>query len=568
MFSVEVESQFILKKICDNFIVKISSFFAFCKDNSVLLVSAAIFVFFNLTMSPNIHMGFRLLTFVLFLTTLGAVRSTSLRLLLGVPLFMLTAADISLSLYSWFTFRTPFNDGFAASTLDSNWQEVLSMLGLYVRFLVVFFVLTVLFVSGVFLGKRQIIGFRKSLLSLMVVMVVVGVSTSKYMKVHHVSPGASSTLKFVSRFVTYMPFFNLSYFVTAIQESQILNGISRAVPAYDLSLSETGIDTYVLILGESERTANMSIYGYGKPTTPVLEKEISHIKLFNYAISGAPVTGLAVPLALSADTVHDHDVSNYSDNIVNLANQAGFHTVWLSAQTAFGNRGTSVAAIASNSSERLYIKGYDKELLPHLKSVLEKNAGKRNFIVLHLYGSHELACERYPREQSVFDEDADIDSCYDNSVHYTDSLLGDVFDLLKSAKASVFYFSDHGLERDPEQVALYFHGGSRPSKEAIRVPMFIWYSPSIEKPVDTNPVSDLFSTTFNDLLVSSWMGITNNKKQSFATVDEVVDRFKGESMVLGSDAVVHDYHKLPDNRISGNMVAKASVKTFNNKAIK
>ncbi|EIG47661.1 hypothetical protein ESTG_01609 [Escherichia coli B799] len=71
--------------------------------------------------------------------------------------------------------------------------------------------------------------------------------------------------------------------------------------------------------------------------------------------------------------------------------------------------------------------------------------------------------------------------CYDNSIHYTDSLLGQVFTMLETRRASVMYFSDHGLEYDPTKEHAYFHGGIKPSQQAYHVPMFIWYSPALAK---------------------------------------------------------------------------------------
>lgn len=77
----------------------------------------------------------------------------------------------------------------------------------------------------------------------------------------------------------------------------------------------------------------------------------------------------------------------------------------------------------------------------------------------------------------MFQPQDDQDACYDNSIHYTDSLLGQVFELLKDRRASVMYFADHGLERDPTKKNVYFHGGREASQQAYHVPMFIWYSP-------------------------------------------------------------------------------------------
>jgi glucan phosphoethanolaminetransferase (alkaline phosphatase superfamily) len=47
--------------------------------------------------------------------------------------------------------------------------------------------------------------------------------------------------------------------------------------------------------------------------------------------------------------------------------------------------------------------------------------------VLHLYGSHENACDRYPHNAAVFPDANNPDGCYDNSVHFTDALMGQIF---------------------------------------------------------------------------------------------------------------------------------------------
>lgn len=189
----------------------------------------------------------------------------------------------------------------------------------------------------------------------------------------------------------------------------------------------------------------MSLYGYTRSTTPQVEAQRKQIKLFNQAISGAPYTALSVPLSLTADSVLSHDIHNYPDNIINMANQAGFQTFWLSSQSAFRQNGTAVTSIAMRAMETVYVRGFDELLLPHLSQALQQNTQQKKLIVLHLNGSHEPACSAYPQSSAVFQPQDDQDACYDNSIHYTDSLLGQVFELLKDRRASVMYFADHGL---------------------------------------------------------------------------------------------------------------------------
>ncbi|MCZ6353493.1 phosphate starvation-inducible protein PsiE, partial [Escherichia coli] len=58
---------------------------------------------------------------------------------------LLTAADISISLYSWCTFGTTFNDGFAISILQTDPDEVIRMFRMYVVYVIAFIILFLLF---------------------------------------------------------------------------------------------------------------------------------------------------------------------------------------------------------------------------------------------------------------------------------------------------------------------------------------------------------------------------------------------------------------------------------------
>lgn len=75
------------------------------------------------------------------------ISSLPLRLLVAAPFVLLTAADMSISLYSWCTFGTTFNDGFAISVLQSDPDEVVKMLGMYIPYLCAFAFLSLLFLA-------------------------------------------------------------------------------------------------------------------------------------------------------------------------------------------------------------------------------------------------------------------------------------------------------------------------------------------------------------------------------------------------------------------------------------
>ncbi|WP_164045259.1 sulfatase-like hydrolase/transferase, partial [Serratia marcescens] len=76
-------------------------------------------------------------------------------------------------------------------------------------------------------------------------------------------------------------------FMQAIEDNAMVANIGNNIPDYKITLSDTGIDNYVLIIGESERTASMGIYGYHRNTTPELQKQKSQLLLFRNAVAPA-----------------------------------------------------------------------------------------------------------------------------------------------------------------------------------------------------------------------------------------------------------------------------------------
>ncbi|HBC9837766.1 phosphoethanolamine transferase [Escherichia coli] len=509
------------------------------KSHWLLYLCVIVFGITNLVASSGAHMVQRLLFFVLTILVVKRISSLPLRLLVAAPFVLLTAADMSISLYSWCTFGTTFNDGFAISVLQSDPDEVVKMLGMYIPYLCAFAFLSLLFLAVII--KYDVSLPTKKVTGILLLIVISGslFSACQFAYKDEKNKKAFSPYILASRFATYTPFFNLNYFALAAKEHQRLLSIANTVPYFQLSVRDTGIDTYVLIVGESVRVDNMSLYGYTRSTTPQVEAQRKQIKLFNQAISGAPYTALSVPLSLTADSVLSHDIHNYPDNIINMANQAGFQTFWLSSQSAFRQNGTAVTSIAMRAMETVYVRGFDELLLPHLSQALQQNTQQKKLIVLHLNGSHEPACSAYPQSSAVFQPQDDQDACYDNSIHYTDSLLGQVFELLKDRRASVMYFADHGLERDPTKKNVYFHGGREASQQAYHVPMFIWYSPVLGDGVDRTTENNIFSTAYNNYLINAWMGVT--KPEQPQTLEEVIAHYKGDSRVVDANHDVFDY---------------------------
>ena len=502
-------------------------------------LTVTVIIAINALTSPLHQALNRGLVLALLLMSLAQIRRSANRWLLALFPLSAVALDTTLTLWAWRYYHAAFSYGFAQSVLETSADEMFSMLGLYWRDVLLFAgVLALLLLSVSFTPALPQRLRRWPVVALILLLAGYSVQAALHQWRHN---NLQSPLQ---RVLTSTPVSNANVFLQTLKDKQLIASIADNTPHYQLAVSDTGIDNYVLVIGESERTANMSIYGYGRETTPELEAQRNNLLLFRLAVSGAPVTITAVPMTLTAEAPKNHDISHYSDNIINVANQAGFQTYWFSRQGSGGAHNNVITAIASGAQHKQWVdSGYDDALLPLFRRALQQ-PGKK-LIVLHLYGSHENACDRYPANAAVFTGANPTDDCYDNSVRFTDSLLGHLFSELQGSRSSLMYFSDHALIREPDKAVVYHHAGTTPPHEALQVPMFIWFSPHVAaQNTTTGDFSPLWSTANNNRLAELWMGVTH-KGEVTKALDEYLNRNSGRAEVMDTTGRTFDWRDLP-----------------------
>ncbi len=249
--------------------------------------------------------------------------------------------------------------------------------------------------------------------------------------------------------------------------------------------------TYVLVIGESASRNHLGVYGYERETTPFLSSKKNEFAVFTNVISNSAYTIGSLRNALS----FNHFKEKKEASLVQLMNQAGFTTFWISNQRPVGPYESLVTKMSKASDYIHYtntaiaggVTPYDEILLPYFQKALEHEDHKK-FIVLHLLGSHHEYKNRYPKEFDLFEgkpepflgtTKADVQrrNEYDNSIAYTDYILKNIFDFLKQEKGEkhLLYFSDHGEEvyqtRD-----FSGHYEENPSKPMFQVPFLFWTS--------------------------------------------------------------------------------------------
>ncbi|MBI6200749.1 phosphoethanolamine transferase [Providencia rettgeri] len=266
-------------------------------------------------------------------------------------------------------------------------------------------------------------------------------------------------------------------------------------------------DTYVIVIGESVRKDFMQEYGFKIQNTP-----------FMSSINGTFFTNYT-SAASSTQPSLTHSLSLYPEignNIMTLANKAGFDTYWLSNQGFVGEYDGSVAAIGRRANNSFFIKrrssddklvSPDDALLPEFKLALKSQVPKK-LIVVHLMGSHTPFCTRTEEQFDHFYQNKKF-SCYVQSIKNTDKLLSEIYSDLSKTKSkwSMMYFSDHALSLTYDKNEL---AHSDKYKQNYEVPFFITSYNSKHKEMINSRRSGLSFMS----LFSQWTGIEESNIES------------------------------------------------------
>lgn len=283
--------------------------------------------------------------------------------------------------------------------------------------------------------------------------------------------------------------------------------------------SATAPEVYVMVVGETARAHNFSLYGYPRNTNPLLSKTPG-IKAFPNVTTQSNTTHKSVPMLLSAASAEDFERLFHEKGILAAFKEAGFHTVFISNQLP---NHSFIDFLGEQADEHYFLKKedasqgnhYDEDLLQKLDEILPLADAsssahyhyryRKLFVVLHSYGSHFNYQERYPRSFAYFKPDSrseaksenrrDLLNAYDNTIRYTDYILHGIIERLQKwegvqAKtdgvycqptSAMLYTSDHGENIFDDNRKLFLHAAPKASDYELHVPFIIWTSDGFSK---------------------------------------------------------------------------------------
>ncbi len=257
---------------------------------------------------------------------------------------------------------------------------------------------------------------------------------------------------------------------------------------------------FVLVVGETARAQNFALNGYGRPTNP----RLSQLDVINFPEARACGTSTEVSLPCMFSPYgrqgYDEQKIRSHESMLHVLARAGFKVLWRDNQSGCKGvcQGLPAEQLDRAKVDALCAEGQclDEILLRGMEGIARDNRGNV-FVVMHQLGSHGPAYyKRYPAMFKRFTpacehEDlrhctqAEIVNAYDNSLLYTDFVLGQVIDFLGKAQAThdtaMLYVSDHGESLGEN--GLYLHGMPYAIAPDVQrhVPMLMWLSPAFRR---------------------------------------------------------------------------------------
>jgi heptose-I-phosphate ethanolaminephosphotransferase len=418
----------------------------------VFVILAAVFIAYFTTQYGIYTVLVSEMTLVLFL---------SLMMLFGrwaLPVYVFFALVVTFELVYHHIFHERISVGVLGSSLESNSREAGEMLSEYLSSVYLFVgVFVVFLIPAITCRKNKLAGSGLFLASMVIV-----VSTF-HSAIGSISHDKARERFFRSHFVgnalhNKLPFFwgDTSYALLRLYQNHFLYAKrSHAFPSDAVAGKARPVkeDTIVVVIGEASQRMRYSLYGYHVETTPFLDSLVGRTDpmfcYFKKVHSSANLTRYSVPMTFSFDTPDNQSAVFKQKNLVELANEAGFETYWISAQPDESRVNNKISYIANYAKHTVFRADLSKgsmsrdiKMLPFVRKALKGNARKK-FIVVHLYGSHLRYKYRYDKIDKKALPHA---SAYDRSIHHTDRVLKGVVGLLHHfhKQYALFYSPDHG----------------------------------------------------------------------------------------------------------------------------
>lgn len=293
---------------------------------------------------------------------------------------------------------------------------------------------------------------------------------------------------------------------------------------------------FVVLIGETARSANWQLANYEKATNPELSK-LNIVNIPKVQACGTS-TDVSLPCMLSRVGRRDYDRKRIltEESLPSLLKRAGFSVTWVDNQS--GCKGTCDGVrVTKPTPDPLYCHAgtcmdgvFNRSIDEAFNALKTQN---HTVLFLHMMGSHGPAYyKRSTESEKVFGKectDPTFKSCskesiraaYDSSIRYTDRVVAELIRKLQNRadiNTALIYLSDHGESLGEN--GLYLHGAPyyiAPDEQKI-VPMVMWFSEPFKKnyTIDTRVIEEnSHKPVAHDHLYHTILGLLNVRSSTY-----------------------------------------------------
>jgi len=412
----------------------------------------------------------------------------------------------AIAVYFINTYGVIIDESMIGNVLNTNYQEASSFFSIKI----ILYIILLGVVPAIYIIKTKIIKepFRRFLITfsiaLLFILIMVFANASNWLWIDKNSKTLGG-LAMPWSYTVNIPLF----YIHKHQKNE------KEILLPNATIKDNQKSVVVLVIGESARSENFSLYGYNKNTNPLLSK-IPNVFHFN-ATSCGTYTTAGVKCILEP---------NSSDKLYeilpNYLYRNNAEVIWRT--TNWGQPPLHIKNYMDKDSLQSNCKGkdcdYDEILLNGLKEQILASKKNKILVILHTSTSHGPAySKKYPPQFETFKpvcNSVELGKCshealinaYDNTIVYTDYILSKIIDDLKQLKeynSAMIFVSDHGESLGEKN--LYTHGLplSLAPKEQYNIPFIVWVSDSSKqlKPLETVNQNYVFHSVLNFLHIQS-----------------------------------------------------------------
>lgn len=467
---------------------------------------------------------------IIFLSLFGAFFFPRLT----VALTLLISASL---LYASYAYGVIFDKSMIQNIMETNSGEAFSYLN---SSLLVFFILLGL-VPVVAVFNQEINGkFTsriKSLLTLNILAVLALALIGTTLYKDYASVGRNN--KGLTKYIIPYAFYDAGY--KYLRDTYFYPPLPFKVLDTAPTIISSHLDTprtTVVVVGETARADKFAINGYNRPTTPYIQS--SGAVSFNNVFSCGTATAVSVPCMFSRLDRRDYNprIADSQDNVLDIIRRSGVEVTWIDNNSSCKGVCKRIDTIEYDPSrDPTLCDGdycYDEVLLDLLKTTVSKDSKRHSVIVLHMIGSHgPTYYRRYPKAFARFLPDcprSDIQNCdekaltntYDNTILYTDYVLGQIIDFLSDVpNSAMLYISDHGESLGEK--GLYLHGFPYQiaPNEQTHVPMIYWDTKLREPNYHTCVTQLTHDPLSQDNVYDTLLGLTKVSSSTYQSTKDV-----------------------------------------------